>query len=58
MGRREADAPGAAAGNDNGTAIMIDLFLSSYAMEAEHLNAIANALAGLKDRTSQLRRYL
>jgi len=27
-------------------------------MEAEHQNAIANALAGLKDRTSQLRRYL
>jgi len=27
-------------------------------MEAEHQNAIANALAELKDRTSQLRRYL
>jgi len=27
-------------------------------MEAEQLNAIANALAGLKDRTAQLRRYL
>jgi pantothenate synthetase len=29
-----------------------------HAMEAEHVNAIANALAGLKDRTAQLRRYL
>jgi hypothetical protein len=28
------------------------------AMEAEHVNAIGNALAGLKDRTAQLRRYL
>ena len=28
------------------------------AMEAEHLNAIGNALAGLKDRTAKLRRYL
>jgi len=27
-------------------------------MEAEHLNAIANALAGLRDRTVALRRYL
>jgi len=27
-------------------------------MEAEHVNAIANAIAGLKDRTAQLRRYL
>jgi len=27
-------------------------------MEAEHLNAIGNALAGLKDRTAKLRRYL
>ncbi|MGE5666828.1 MAG: peptide chain release factor 2, partial [Betaproteobacteria bacterium] len=27
-------------------------------MEAEHLNAIGNAIAGLKDRTAQLRRYL
>jgi hypothetical protein len=28
------------------------------AMEAEHVNAIANAISGLKDRTAQLRRYL
>jgi hypothetical protein len=28
------------------------------AMEAEQLNAIANTLADLKDRTDQLRRYL
>jgi len=27
-------------------------------MEAEQLNAIANTLADLADRTSQLRRYL
>ena len=27
-------------------------------MEPEHLNAIGNALDGLKDRTAQLRRYL
>jgi hypothetical protein len=27
-------------------------------MEAEHLNAIGNAIAGLKDRAAQLRRYL
>jgi hypothetical protein len=28
------------------------------AMEAEQLNQIANALAGLRERESQLRRYL
>ena len=28
------------------------------AMEAEQVNAIASMLAGLKDRTAQLRRYL
>jgi hypothetical protein len=28
------------------------------AMEAEQINAIANHLAGLKDRAGQLRRYL
>jgi hypothetical protein len=28
------------------------------AMEAEQLNAIANTLTDLKDRTGQLRRYL
>jgi hypothetical protein len=27
-------------------------------MEAEQLNALANTLADLKDRTAQLRRYL
>jgi len=27
-------------------------------MEAEHVNALANSLADLKDRTGQLRRYL
>jgi len=27
-------------------------------MEAEHVNAIGNAIAGLKNRTAQLRRYL
>jgi len=27
-------------------------------MEAEHVNAIGNAIAGLKSRTAQLRRYL
>jgi hypothetical protein len=27
-------------------------------MEAEHVNAIGNAIAGLKTRTAQLRRYL
>jgi hypothetical protein len=37
---------------------MIDHLLRATEMEAEHLNAIASALAGLKDRTSQLRRYL
>jgi len=42
----------------NGTAIMVDHLLRATEMEAEHLNAIASALAGLKDRTSQLRRYL
>jgi hypothetical protein len=28
------------------------------AMEPEHVNAIGNALEGLKERTAQLRRYL
>jgi len=27
-------------------------------MEAEHVNAIGNAITELKDRTAQLRRYL
>ena len=42
----------------NGTAIMNVVRRKSRAMEAEHLNAIANTLAGLKDRTAELRRYL
>ena len=53
-----AEAQRAEEVNGNGTAIMIDHLLRATEMEAEHLNAIASALAGLKDRTSQLRRYL
>jgi hypothetical protein len=34
------------------------LLRKSDAMEAEHVNAIGTAIAGLKDRTAQLRRYL
>jgi len=37
---------------------MIDRVSRATQREAEHLNAIAGALAELKDRTSQLRRYL
>jgi hypothetical protein len=32
--------------------------MKAAAMEAEHVNAIGNAIAGLKDRAAQLRRYL
>jgi hypothetical protein len=32
--------------------------MKATAMEAEHVNAIGNAIAGLKDRAAQLRRYL
>jgi hypothetical protein len=32
--------------------------MKAPAMEAENVNAIGNAIAGLKDRTAQLRRYL
>jgi hypothetical protein len=45
-------------GKINGTAIMFAAHSRATTMEAEHLNAIANAIAGLKDRTAQLRRYL
>jgi len=57
-GPRAAVARGEVEVKGNGTAIMIDHLSRATQMEAEHLNAIAGALAGLKDRTSQLRRYL
>jgi hypothetical protein len=46
------------AAHANGTAIMPDFFERAMPMEAEHVNAIGTAIAGLKDRTAQLRRYL
>jgi hypothetical protein len=45
-------------GNRNGIAIIDTFDRRVQGMEAEHVNAIGNAIAGLQDRTAQLRRYL